>query len=250
MTWLEIARGLVVTDAKYIARDRFVSFVFGYVLFLAFAVRFGVPPLTGVLIERYGVDIQPYYGLIASTVALSIGAGTVGILLGFLLLEARETRIVDAVSVSPLTFDRFLAYRIGVPMVVAMAINPLCAWICGFGQPPVLPMLVISLIAMLFGGLGTLALASFADNKVQAFAVMKIISGLSMLPLAGYFVPEPYQFGFGLFPPYWLFKAWWVAEAGGSLWWLYAAVGAVTNVGFLWWMKRRFERAVHRGAAS
>lgn len=248
MTWLEIARGLAVTDAKYVARDRFIGFVLGYVVFLAVAIRYGVPPLTGVLLARYDIDITPYYGLIASATALSIGAGTVGILLGFLLLDARETRVIDALAVSPLTFDRFLTYRIAVPMVAALAINPVCAWICGFGLPDPVPLLAISAAGMLLGGQGTLALATFADNKVQAFAIMKIISGLGMLPIAGYFVLEPYQYLFGLFPPYWLFKAWWVAEAGGSQWWIHVAIGIVTNVAFLWWMKRRFEAAVHRSS--
>jgi len=247
MTWLGIVRGLVITDAKQIARDRFLLFISFYSLFLALAVRFGVPPLAALLLERYGIDFVPYYGLIASFVALTLGGSMVGLVLGFLLLDARESRVIEALSVTPVTFDRFLSYRIAMPMVLAVALNPLCAVLAGIGLPGPIPMLALSLVGVLFAGQSTLALATFADNKVQAFAIMKMISSAGMIPMAAYFVGEPWQFLFGLFPPYWLFKGWWVAVEGGSSWWLYAGIGVVTNLALLWWMKRRFVRLVHKG---
>ncbi len=247
MTWLEIARGLVVTDVKQITRDRFLGFVLVYSIMLAVVVRFAVPRLAVVTVDRYGVDIVPYYSLISSFVALTMGSGMVGLVLGFLLLDARETRVIEALSVSPVTFERFLSYRIALPMVVALGLNPLCAWIAGIGLPPLGPMLALSVVGVLFAGIATLTLATFADNKIQAFAIMKLVSGTSMVPLAAYFVDEPLQYLCGLFPPYWLFKAWWVAASGGSTWWIYAVIGLITNTLFLWWIKRRFERLVHKG---
>ncbi|MEE2897926.1 MAG: hypothetical protein VX815_05605 [Gemmatimonadota bacterium] len=250
MTWLDIARGLVITDVKHIARDRFVTFVLAYSLVVAAAVRFGVPPLTTTLSGRYGIDLVPYYGLVSSFVALTIGSSMIGLVLGFLLLDARETRVLDALSVTPLTFDRFVVYRVAMPMVVAAGINPLCAWIGGIGLPAVGPMIGLAVAGVLFAGISTLALATFADNKVQAFAVLKLVSGVSMLPMAAYFIEGPLHYLFGVFPPFWIFKAWWVAVDGGSTWWVYALVGVLTNLVLLGWMKSRFERVVHRGNAS
>ncbi len=247
MTWLEIARGLVVTDFKQIARDRFLAFILVYSIILALAVRFGVPSLAAVLAERYGIDIVPHYRLISSFIGLTLGAGMVGLVLGFLLLEARETRVIEALSVSPVTFDRFLTYRVAMPMVLAVGLNPLCAWIAGIGLPRWGPLMALALVGVLFAGITTLALATFSDNKVQAFAVMKIISGAGMIPLAAYFIDGPSQLLFGLFPPYWVFKAWWVAVDGSATWWRYAVIGAATNIVFLGWMKRRFERVLHKG---
>ena len=68
--------------------------------------------------------------------------------------------------------------------------------------------------------------------------------------MVAYFIDDPLQVLFGVFPPYWLFKAWWVAVEAGSTWWLYALVGLISNSVLLWWMKRRFERALHRSGAS
>jgi fluoroquinolone transport system permease protein len=246
LTWIDIARGLAVTDIKQIARDRFLGFILGYSLVLAVLVRFGVPPLAGFLARRYGIDVVPYYGLVSSFVGLTLGSSMVGLVLGFLLLDARESRVIEAIAVSPVTFDRFLNYRVAMPMALAVALNPLCAWLAGIGLPSFGPMIALSVAGMMFAGIGTLALATFSDNKVQAFAVMKMISGASMVPLAAYFVAEPWQWLFGLFPPYWLFKAWWVAVEGGASCWLYAALGLVVNALFLRWMRALFERRVRK----
>ena len=80
--------------------------------------------------------------------------------------------------------------------------------------------------------------------------VLKLVSGVSMLPMAAYFIEGPLHYLFGVFPPFWIFKAWWVAVDGGSTWWVYALVGVLTNLILLGWMKSRFERVVHRGNAS
>jgi hypothetical protein len=250
LTCAGIARGLVVTDVKHISRDRFIPFLLAYSLVLAAAVRFGVPPLTAVLSRRYGIDLMPYYGLISSFVALTAGASLVGLVLGFLLLDARETRLLDAISVTPLTFDRFVAYRVAMPMVLAAGLNPLCAWIGGIGLPALGPMLLLALAGVPFAGIGTLAVATFADNKVQAFAILKLLGGVGMLPMVAYFIDAPQQYLFGLFPPYWIFKAWWVAVEGGSAWWAYALIGLLTNLALLAWMTRRFEQVVRRGSVS
>lgn len=245
MTWFGIVRGLVITDAKQIARDRFLIFVACYSIFLAAIVRFGVPPLSGFLKVRYALDLVPYYGLISSFVGLTLGSSMVGITLGFLLLEARETRVVEALAVSPVTLDRFLTYRIVMPMVLGLGLNPLCAWIGGIGLPGPFAVISLSVVGALFAGQSTLAMATFADNKVQAFAVMKMVSGLSMVPLGAYFLGEPTEYLLAWFPPYWVFKAWWVAVEGGS-WWFYALVGVLVNLALLWWMRRLFLKKLYR----
>lgn len=244
MTWLQLALGLAATDAKLIARDRFLAFILAYALVISAAVRFGAPPLAELLLAKYQLDIVPYYPLLSSFIVFTVGSGMVGVVLGFILLEAREARLIDALAVTPLTFDRFLTYRTATPVAVAVLLNPICVVVAGVGLPGPLATIVIAAAGALVAGLMTLSLATFADNKVQAFAVMKIINGVFSLPMVAYFISPPWQYVFGLFPPFWLFKAWWVAADGG-LWWPHAVVGIVTNLALVVWLQRRFARAVH-----
>ena len=89
-------------------------------------------------------------------------------------------------------------------------------------------------------------LAGFASNKVEAFAIMKILGLTGMLPIGAWFLPEPWQWVSGLYPPSLICKAWWVAEEGGALWpvWLLAS-GPVTGV-YLALSGRRFLRVAAR----
>ncbi len=246
MSWPRILGGLLQADLKLILRDRFLVFLLVYSLILALLVRYFVPKAAEILAPR-GIDLLAHAGLISSFLGLTLGSAMVGLVLGFLLLDSRETRILEALSVSPVTFGPFLAYRTALPMVLALGLNPLCAWLGGIGLPALGPLLALATLGATFGGISTLALATFADNKVQAFAVMKMISGTSMLPLGAYFLAEPWQYLCGLFPPYWLFKAWWVAVEGVEPWWPQALIGLLANLAFLYWMKTRFERRVRRG---
>ncbi len=97
------------------------------------------------------------------------------------------------------------------------------------------------------GGIATLFIATFSDSKVQAFAIMKAFSGAGLIPLAAYFIREPWQFLAGVYPPYWAFKAYWEAANGGGGWWIYLSIGAVTLLAALWAMMRRFETIAYRG---
>lgn len=43
----------------------------------------------------------------------------VGMVIGFLLLDERDTQTLDALRVTPLSMRRYLAYRISAPLLIA-----------------------------------------------------------------------------------------------------------------------------------
>lgn len=239
-------RALIVTDGRLVLRDRMLAFLLGYCLLLALAVRLAVPPLGAWLASEHGIDLEPYHVLFGSFVGLTLGSTLVGMIMGFVLLEVRESRVLDAIAVSPLSLEGYLGYRVAAPIVVSIFLNPICAWIAGVGLPPVGPLLLLSVAGSLMGGLAALLLAAFAEDKVQGFAVMKMLSALAMLPLAAYFVREPSQWLFSLFPPYLLFKAWWMAADMRPGWWLPMLGGLILNGLALRMMVRRLTRSLLR----
>ena len=97
----------------------------------------------------------------------------------------------------------------------------------------------------LFSSASMLFIAAFAANKVEGFALTKMYGLVGMIPLVAYFVPEPWQFLFGVFPPYWACKAVWTIADGGRAWYLYVALSAVTALIYLWWLMRRFRAAAY-----
>jgi hypothetical protein len=57
-------------------------------------------------------------------------------------------------------------------------------------------------------------LAAAAPNKVGGFAVVKLMNGVGLLPVAAFFLPLPLQFVVGVLPTYWPMRALWSAAAG------------------------------------
>ncbi|MEZ4380383.1 MAG: hypothetical protein R3A79_03490 [Nannocystaceae bacterium] len=92
----------------------------------------------------------------------------------------------------------------------------------------------------------TLLLATFAANKVQGLAFTKFggVAGLTIL--IGWFVPLPWQWALGVFPPFLIAKAYWLALAGDLLWIAAYALGVLLELLALSWLLRRFRENAAR----
>jgi fluoroquinolone transport system permease protein len=55
-----------------------------------------------------------------------------------------------------------------------------------------------------------------APNKVAGLAVVKVLNGINLLPIAAYFLPLPAQYMAGVIPTYWPMRALWSAAQGES----------------------------------
>jgi len=238
-------RTLARNDVRLIGRDRFLLGCGAFILLVSVIVRLVIPPLTTSLAGS-GFDLRPYYPLLSSQVAILTGPQLAGVVFGFTLLEAREDGTLKAILVSPLRTSTYMAYRVGAAMALSFLVMPAMALIVGVGVPPLGALLPITFVGALVGAIWTLFIATFSDNKVQAFALMKIVSGTGLIVLGAFFISEPWQFLAGAYPQYWVAKAYWVAEAGGSEWWIHLLVGAVTMLGALAYLVRRFLVVTHR----
>lgn len=89
-----------------------------------------------------------------------------------------------------------------------------------------------------------LMIVAVANNKIQGIAMVRALGMLiAGLPSLAWFVDSGWNLAFGVLPPYWAAKAFWVAAAHGT-WWPYLLVGVVYNLGVGWLLFRRF-RAHH-----
>jgi fluoroquinolone transport system permease protein len=86
-------------------------------------------------------------------------------------------------------------------------------------------------------------IATFAANKVEGLALMKVLSIFMLGPLAAYFVGSSWQLLFGLLPTYWPAKAFWVAGEGGNFW-PYVLAGLAYALLLISLLLRRFRQKV------
>lgn len=229
-------------DLKRLLRDEFLLGAVGFILAMVLCMRFFLPAIQAELLSRSQWDLTPYYPLIASYLAASLGGVMVGMMSGMLLLETREQDALSAVMVSPLSASRLIVIESLAAYVLAFILILAQAWIVGVGLPSVGALVGIAAGCAAFAPLFMIALATFATNKLEAFALMKILGLFALAPVVAYFIPEPWQWGAAILPPYGAMKAWWNAASGHGPIGIWLASGlivsALTYVGLL----RRFTR--------
>ena len=92
-----------------------------------------------------------------------------------------------------------------------------------------------------------LVLATAAPNKVAGLAVVKVLNGVNLLPIAVYFLPTPVQYVAGIIPTYWPMRAFWSAVQSEP-YSAYLGMGCLVGALALVMAARLFERQLLRRA--
>jgi fluoroquinolone transport system permease protein len=211
---------------------------------LALLLRVLVPPLGDALRAAAGVEIAPYHPLVMGGFLMT-APGIVGMVIGFLLLDERDARTLDALRVTPLAAEWYVAYRVALPLLLGTAATLLGYPLARLAPLSLSDLFRVAVLAGLAAPLLTLLLATFAPNKVAGFALVKVVNGVNLLPLAAFFVPMPWQWLAGVFPTYWPMRALWSAAAGAEYGGVLLA-GATVNALALAGMGRVFARRLLR----
>lgn len=231
---------LGLNDVRLIGRDQFMLGLAFYPLLNFFILRFFVPWLADWSEVNYQTDIRPYYILLTSYLLVVLVPMLIGVVAGLLLIEEREDNTLTAMLVTPVSLNQFVGYRLslaaGFTFLLLLGFIPLVKIV-------VLPLGGSILLAFLAAGsapVTALLFFSIAQDKVQAFGVLKVLGTLNLVPAVAYAVGEPWQWLFGLHPAYWVTKAFWEAAGGSGTFLLYGLIGFLYNGVLLWFLTQRF----------
>lgn len=243
----KVLRTMARNDVRLIGRDSFLTGMIVMVLATAVILRFFLPWLENTLAQQpeLGIGVADYYPMVISYLVF-LGSILSGVVVGFILLDERDDNTLKALLVTPLPLPYYIAYRVVVPMALAFVVGVLDILIVNQSVIPVWQLVPIVAVGALTAPAATLFFGGFAENKVQGFALVKILGAIGMLLVAAWFVPEPLQFLFGLFPPYWVAKAYWLAYAGNPNWLLALVLGFGLMLGLIALLTRRFRAMAYR----
>lgn len=254
MQMTQLIRAIGPVDAKSIRRDSFLIFMFGFVVVIAIVLRWGMPWLNNYLIDA-GVlpsatipqSLADYYPLLVAFMCIFQGSLIVGAIFGFMLLDEKDDNTLLAMMVTPVPLWQYVLYRVGLPAIFAFAIVIMMVLFVGQALIPIWQLVLIAIGAAVTAPIGSLFYGTFAANKVQGFAIAKFVGVAGWIILGAWFVSEPWQWLFGLFPPYWISKAYWMILEGRSLWWAVLLVGIVYQAIAIWFLARLFSQRTYRG---
>jgi fluoroquinolone transport system permease protein len=230
---MSLVRTLAGVDALQVRRDPLLRWVVAIPLFLAMAARAVLPPLLARLEARVNLPLATYYDPIMGVALLLLVPLLVGMVTGFLLLDQRDDRTIAAIQVTPLSLRAYVAFRLAAPMVLSIVATLLTLPLAGVGAPGPLPLLVAGLVASSAAPLYAMVLAAFAANKVQGFALIKVVGAITTLPVFALFVDGPGGLLLGIVPTWWPTRLYWSltgADTGPA--WLFA-IGSVIYAGVL-----------------
>lgn len=214
MNTLQVFRALGPIDLRGIRRDSALSWMIFLPLFSALLLRWGIPPLTRRLLDRYSFDLIPYYPVLLAYFFVIMTPITFAVVIGFLLLDEKDDHTLTALQVTPLSLNHYLAYRITIPVALTLVMILIIFPLSGLSDLAWPAVLLTALAAAPLAPLFALYLASFAQNKVQGFALMKLSGVLLVIPIFAFFLPTSWQPLFGIIPTYWPMKLYWELTAG------------------------------------
>ncbi|QPC84784.1 hypothetical protein G4Y79_10535 [Phototrophicus methaneseepsis] len=241
-------------DARLIRRDSFLIFMFFFVIAIAIGLRLALPAINNYLAEQ-GIlpseaipySLTDFYPMFITYMILYTASGVmVGTIFGFMLLDEKDDNTIKAIMVTPVSLNQYVLYRVGLPAVLAFFISLGVTLFVDQALLPLWQMIPIALGSALLAPIISLFYGIFASNKVEGFAYSKFVSLAGWIIVLAWFVQEPIQYIFGLFPPYWISKAYWLAFEGNGLWWVALMTGIIFQVGVIWVMIRRFNTVIHK----
>jgi len=130
-----------------------------------------------------------------------------GMLIAFYIIEEKESKVISAIAVSPMTFWQYLLARWILVSITGTALSVIASLIM-MGTAISYTLLFIgavfsSCLAVVVG----LLIGGIASNQISGIAIMKVLNlVIFLIPIAAIFVHDRYQYFFYPFPNYWIFR--------------------------------------------
>ena len=180
---------LAVNDLRNIIRDRF--FVFAFIAYPVMLILF-----SRILVHLIAPRIENVFPLAANfslifMFFIIIIPFIFSFISAFLILDERDEHLLTVLRVMPISRNSYLIYRMFFmslfAFIVLLIFPPLSGLVDGtqFSYTAYIP---VAILFALFTPLAALLVASFATNKVQAFAIFKIGGTVFILPIFAFFL--------------------------------------------------------------
>lgn len=236
-------RAFGINDIRGTYRDPLLVMIVVAPVIWTSAVALLTPRVTAMLTRVHHFNLVPYYPLILTGFLLLTSIIIVGGLAAFLVLDEADAGTLTALRVTPVPLSMYFAYRAATVMVVTTVYVITTLSFSGILDPSLIPALIpIGLLAGLSAVVTLLLIIAMASNKIQGLAMLRalgmLIAGLPCLP---WFIHSGWSLTFGVLPPYWAAKSFWVASAHG-VWWPYLLAGFAYNSAVAVPLFRRFTR--------
>ncbi|MFW6208608.1 MAG: ABC transporter permease [Spirochaetota bacterium] len=200
---------MMKSDLRSIRRDPMLALMALAPILLGIVLGILLPYVDMMLNRHLDFDLRPQLPFIASLFLL-LPPLLAGSIFGLLLIEERDSRVPEALSVTPLGRNGFYLFKFLITLgwaivceLIFICVNVLVAGSLLFPiellTSPALLLLIPS--AALHGALVLPLLALFAGDRISGMAQLKLFSSVMVLPVFWYLLPQPRPVGLHLLYP-------------------------------------------------
>jgi fluoroquinolone transport system permease protein len=195
----------VKADFKLIRREPILVLFMFLPLFILVLTRLMVQYGTPLLLEYAGFNLAPYYGYVLA-LSLLMAPFMLGTVCGFLMIDDRDARMFELMSVTPLGYLGYIAMRSLVPFSAAFVYTFIGYYLVGIVQVDIGLLTFIALLNAISGVIIGLVLFNFAGDKVKAIAFSKGLGLLNVLAVADLFELSWLSLLAAFSPYYWVVR--------------------------------------------
>lgn len=150
-----------------------------------------------------------------------------GTVAGFLMIDDRDAKIYELMSITPLGYSGYIIHRLSIPMVFAVFYTILGYYILNIYPLNKSSLFLIAILMGIEGIITSLILFNLADDKVKGLTISKAMGIFPLMALADLLNIKWISYLSHLFPFYWITK---IIQSPSNLTNLFTA----TLIHFLW----------------
>lgn len=200
MNWASL-RNLARADAQRVARDTFLGWMAVVPLAMALALRCLAEPIRAATGDT--ADATRWTHIIDGAFSAIVLPLVMGTLLGFMLLDDKDTHTLTAIRATPLSLHAHLAWRATATAGCTIVSVALTHPIAGLDTTDTRGTLLIALAGAPLAGSFGLGLAATAANKIQGFALVKLALVALLLPCVGLTLAGTWRWATIWLPSWW-----------------------------------------------
>jgi fluoroquinolone transport system permease protein len=190
-------------DLKQILRDPIMAILIVAPLLLIIAFKLMVLYLVPFIPTLIEFDVLPYFDYVLVFVVMMCGA-MLGIVTGFMMIDDRDGKIAELMSVTPLGRSGYLINRLLFAAVLSVFYSILGYYVLNVIELPFVTILFVSLLSSIYSIIIGLLIFTFADDKVKGLTFAKAINSLSLFAFTDLLALKWLTVLSWFFPPYWI----------------------------------------------
>lgn len=190
-------------DLKQILRDPIMAILIVAPLLLIIAFKLMVLYLVPYIQTLIEFDVLPYLDYVLVFVVMMCGA-MLGIVTGFMMIDDRDGKIAELMSVTPLGRSGYLVNRLLFASLLSVFYSMLAYYVLNVVQLPIITILFLSLLSSIYSIIIGLLIFTFADDKVKGLTFAKAINSLSLFAFTDLLALQWLTVLSWFFPPYWI----------------------------------------------